>query len=149
MESVMPRGKEASGEARQRDTRAAPAAPQKAAHEKPAAHDKQAGHDKQEDRSGQSSHRLAATATTDHDEIRRWVEERGGRPSVVKGSRDREGGGILRIDFAEPDESLEEISWEEFFKIFEDRKLAFLHQDRTADGHLSRFFKFVRRDEEH
>jgi hypothetical protein len=91
----------------------------------------------------------SARRTTDHDHIRAWVEERGGRPSVVKRSHNtEEGGGILRIDFAEPEASLEEVDWEEFFATFEDRKLAFLHQDRTADGQLSRFFKFVRRDQE-
>lgn len=92
---------------------------------------------------------VAASRTTDHDKIRAWVEERNGHASVVKRSHDTaEGGGILRIDFDKPEESLEEVPWDEFFEIFEDRKLAFLHQDRTADGNLSRFFKFVRRDEE-
>jgi hypothetical protein len=90
----------------------------------------------------------AAELTTDHDKIRAWAEARNGRPSVVKGSRDTEGGGILRIDFDDPEESLEPISWDEFFDIFDDRKLAFLYQERTADGKLSRFFKFVRRDED-
>jgi len=90
----------------------------------------------------------AAERTTDHDTIRAWMEERNGRPSVVKRSHDTaEGGGILHIDFNEPEESLEEVSWDEFFETFDDRELAFLYQDRTADGKLSRFFKFVRRDE--
>ncbi|HYZ34610.1 MAG TPA: hypothetical protein VE684_20290 [Crenalkalicoccus sp.] len=88
-----------------------------------------------------------ARTTTNHDEIRRWIEERGGRPAKVKGTEDDTGEGILRVDFNEPDEKLEPISWEEFFRTFEDRKLAFLHQDRTADGKVSRFFKFVRRED--
>ena len=83
-----------------------------------------------------------AKTTTDHDEIRRWVEERGGTPARVRGT---EPGGILRIDFGEPEESLEEISWDTFFEIFEDRGLAFLHQDE-ADGSESRFNKLVERD---
>ena len=83
-----------------------------------------------------------AKATTDHDEIRRWVEERGGTPARVQGT---EPGGILRIDFGEPEESLEEISWDTFFDIFEDRRLAFLHQDEQ-DGSQSRFNKLVDRD---
>jgi hypothetical protein len=87
-----------------------------------------------------------ASTTTDHKTIRRWAEERGGRPARVKGTDDRSGEGILRFDFAEPEEKLESISWEEFFETFEDRKLALLHQDKTADGKTSRFFKFVRRD---
>lgn len=80
--------------------------------------------------------------TTDHDEIRTWVEERKGRPSKVETSGD---GGILRIDFAEPDDKLEEIEWEEFFEIFEENKLAFLYQEETSDHKTSRFNKFVSR----
>ena len=84
-----------------------------------------------------------AKTTTDHDEIRRWIEQRGGTPARVRGT---EPGGILRIDFGEPEESLEEISWDTFFQIFEDRGLAFLHQDE-ADGSESRFNKLVERDQ--
>jgi hypothetical protein len=85
-----------------------------------------------------------STTTTDHDAIRAWAEARGGRPARVEDTGAN--GGILRIDFREPDEGLEEIDWDTFFEIFEDRKLAFLHQDRTADGGTSRFNKFVSRD---
>ena len=53
---------------------------------------------------------------------------------------------VLRIDFGEPEESLEEISWDEFFKIFDENNLAFLYQDKTSDGKPSRFNKFVERD---
>jgi len=88
----------------------------------------------------------AGETTTDHDKIRKWIEQRGGTPSVVKGTEDNEGEGILRIDFAERDGKLEEIPWDEFFETFEDRDLAFLYQDKTADGKESRFFKFVRRE---
>lgn len=83
-----------------------------------------------------------ATSTTDHDRIRRWVEERDGRPAKVRTSA---AGGVLRIDFGEPEDELEEISWEEFFDIFEDNDLAFLHQDKTSKGATSRFNKFVER----
>ena len=48
--------------------------------------------------------------------------------------------------FQEPDDKLEDISWDDFFKTFDDRKLAFLHQDKTKDGSTSRFFKFVHRE---
>jgi hypothetical protein len=84
-----------------------------------------------------------AVTTTNHDEIRKWVEQRQGRPSKIstKGRR----GGVLRIDFGEPEEDFEEIGWDEFFKIFDENHLAFLHQDKTADGKTSRFNKFVER----
>lgn len=83
--------------------------------------------------------------TTDHKEIRRWIEARGGRPSVVKETESRDGEGLLRVEFRHP-EKLEDVDWDTFFKTFEDRKLAFLHQDKTASGEESRFFKFVRRE---
>jgi hypothetical protein len=85
----------------------------------------------------------SSETTTDHDEIRKWAESRDGRPAVV---RTRGDGGILRIDFGEPEEDFEEISWDEFFKIFDENKLAFLHQDKTQDGKTSRFNKFVNRE---
>jgi hypothetical protein len=41
---------------------------------------------------------------------------------------------------------LEEIDWDEFFRIFDENRLAFLHQDETRDsGGTSRFNKFVER----
>ncbi|MEY8840725.1 hypothetical protein AB9K41_17015 [Cribrihabitans sp. XS_ASV171] len=85
-----------------------------------------------------------ATSTTNHEVIRAWVEARNGHPSRVSGSGE---GGILRIDFDPRDESLEPVGWDEFFAIFEDRRLAFLHQDMTEDGQISRFNKFVDREE--
>jgi glutathione synthase/RimK-type ligase-like ATP-grasp enzyme len=87
-----------------------------------------------------------ASTTTDHKVIRHWIEQRKGRPTVVKGTEGGDGEGILRVDFREPDDKLEQIPWDEFFETFEDRKLAFLHQDKTADGKTSRFFKFVHRE---
>ena len=87
----------------------------------------------------------SSATTTDHDVIRKWAESRGGRPAVVKGTEGEDGEGILRIEFRHGDK-LEDIAWDEFFETFEDRKLAFLHQDKTADGSESRFFKFVKRE---
>jgi hypothetical protein len=86
-----------------------------------------------------------AIATTDHETIRRWVEDRNGHPACVKGTQGPRGG-LLRIDFGPPEESLGRIGWEEFFDTFDDNNLAFLYQDRTASGRKSRFAKFVDRD---
>lgn len=87
-----------------------------------------------------------AKTTTDHEAIRRWAEERGGFPASVEATQSPGDPGILRIDFDAPEESLDRIGWEDFFKKFEESRLAFLHQDRTNDGSVSRFFKFVHRD---
>lgn len=89
-----------------------------------------------------------AKTTTDHDEIRKWAEKRGGRPATVAATHQGDDAGILRIEFDEgrEGEGLEQIDWNEFFEKFEESRLAFLHQDETKDGTTSRFFKFVRRD---
>lgn len=88
----------------------------------------------------------SSSTTVDHDEIRQWAEERGGRPSVVRTGRSK--GGVLRLDFQEKEENFDEVSWDEFFEVFEQSQLAFLKQDQTADGEQSRFNKFVKREGE-
>jgi hypothetical protein len=88
-----------------------------------------------------------AKQTTDHDKIRRWVEQRDGHPASVAGTaRKGEDAGLLRVDFDPPDEKLERISWDEFFEKFDEEGLVFLHQDKTAEGKVSRFHKFVARE---
>lgn len=89
----------------------------------------------------------SATATTNHDEIRKWVEKRGGHPAIVTDTEDNgRQGGILRIDFVEPggndDPGLRQIEWDEFFKIFDENDLAFLRQEEGE----SRFNKFVSKE---
>lgn len=85
-----------------------------------------------------------AHTTTDHDVIRKWAEERGGKPATVKATEEDGEPGILRIDFDPPDEGLDRISWDEFFEKFDETGIAFLYQERTKDGKPSRFHKFVR-----
>lgn len=83
--------------------------------------------------------------TTDHNAIKKWAEERDGHPATVRATEEDGHAGILRIDFGPPEDRLEAIDWDEFFRKFDESGLAFLHQDRTKDGKLSRFHKFVRR----
>jgi hypothetical protein len=87
--------------------------------------------------------------TTEHAEIRRWVEERQGHPATVRrpGQKPDEVG-ILRIDFPKygGKGSLQHISWEQFFRKFEDKNLAFVYEERTSSGQLSHFSKFISRD---
>src|SRR5262249_48962284 len=88
-----------------------------------------------------------AKSTTDHRKIRQWVEERGGRPAAVKGTGKGDDPGVLRIDFPgyTGEESLVEISWEQFFEKFERERLAFLYQEEAKSGDESRFSKFTDR----
>jgi hypothetical protein len=83
--------------------------------------------------------------TQDHEEIRRWAEERGGKPSHVKSTGSAEDVGILRIDFPgySGEGSLEEISWEDWFDKFDEGNLALLYEETTSEGQKSNFNKIV------
>lgn len=86
--------------------------------------------------------------TTDHDEIRRWVEERGGTPAEVA-STAREGEpGILRIDFPgySGEGKLQGLDWDTWFQKFDRSGLAFVFQETTAGGERSNFNKLVSRE---
>jgi hypothetical protein len=85
--------------------------------------------------------------TTDHDEIRQWVEQHDGKPASVRGTETGDSAGVLRIDFpgGADDESLEHISWDKWFAKFDDADLAFLYQEQKAGGADSTFFKLVSR----
>lgn len=89
-----------------------------------------------------------AKTTTNHKQIKDWVEERGARPARVKGTAENGTSGVLLIDYPgySGTKTLETISWEEFFQGFEDNKLAFLYQDETKAGEESRFSKLINRD---
>src|SRR4051812_39125558 len=84
--------------------------------------------------------------TINHEEIRRWVEERGGRPACVKGT-ERGDSCLLRIDYPgfSGEDTLEPMDWDEFFDTFDENNLAFLYQE-SKNGKPSRFSKFVSRD---
>lgn len=96
--------------------------------------------------SGRGATRSSSSSKTtiDHDEIREWVEARGGQPATVEGTeRGSEAAGLLRIDFPgySGENTLAPLEWEEFFEKFEEAKLAFLYD--TNKG--SKFNKFVAR----
>jgi hypothetical protein len=87
-----------------------------------------------------------STTTTDHDQIRRWVEARQGTPAAVAATEADDDSGILRVRFSEESaDELETIGWDEFFDKFDEAELAFLYQEQTADGGTSRFHKFIKR----
>jgi hypothetical protein len=86
--------------------------------------------------------------TTDHDEIRKWAEARGAKPACVRGTGGKGDIGLLRLDFPgySGADSLEHITWDEFFEKFDENGLALVYQEKTADGERSNFNKLVRQD---
>lgn len=92
--------------------------------------------DEHEDRPGQS------LATRSHDVIQSWAEERGAVPATTPGSWHDGRPGVLRFDFeGYGGRRLEEISWDEWFSSFDQRKLVFLFQEHKRDGAQSNFFR--------
>ena len=85
--------------------------------------------------------------TTNHDEIKRWAEARGAKPACVRGTGNKGDIGMIRLDFPgySGAESLEAISWDEWFEKFDENDLALLYQEETADGKKSNFNKLVSR----
>ena len=85
--------------------------------------------------------RAQSKVTTDRDEIRQWAEERGAEPACVRGTGGEGDIGVLRLEFrgapGARDESLQAISWDDWFSKFEERSLALLFQDQTARGDTS------------
>lgn len=86
---------------------------------------------------------MAFLVTNDHIEIRRWIEENGGRPAVIRGSEETLTS--LSIKFGDNPE-LEDISWDEFFDAFETGGLSFRYSDKVAKGNEDLGFNFLARD---
>ena len=87
-----------------------------------------------------------STATTDHEEIRQWAEERGATPARGTGGKGE--AGMIRLDFPgyTGEESLEPIEWDQWFEKFDEQGLALLYQETTAGGDRSNFNKLVSRE---
>lgn len=92
--------------------------------------------------------RHTSQTTTDHEEIKRWAEERGAKPAHVRDTGSSNDVGMIRLDFPgySGEDSLEEISWEQWFDKFDRSGLALVYQEETAEGDRSNFNKLVGRD---
>jgi hypothetical protein len=85
-------------------------------------------------------------ATVSHDVIQHWAEARDATPATVEGTEHGDHLGVLRFNFpgydSTKDSKLKEVSWDEWFKTFDDRHLVMLFQDKMKDGKQSNFFRF-------
>jgi ferritin-like metal-binding protein YciE len=100
-------------------------------------------------RSGsRSSSSAGSRALTDHEEIRSWAEERGAQPACVKGTGGKTDTGMIRLDFPgySGEESLQPVSWDDWFEKFDESNLSLLVQDKTSGGQKSNFNKLVSRE---
>jgi hypothetical protein len=83
--------------------------------------------------------------TTDHDEIRRWTEDRGEHPALVQ--KLVRTGPALRLIFQgySTGEPMEPIHWDAFFGKFDEYQLALRYQEATLGGGQSHFHNLVNR----
>lgn len=83
----------------------------------------------------------SSDVTQDHEKIKSWITQHGGKPAVVEGTEDNgSGAGLLRVKFDDKQDDLVELDWQEFFSTFDQKGLSFLYQSEPKD---SRFFKFI------
>lgn len=92
--------------------------------------------------------------TVSHVVIRAWAESHGGKPALIVDPNrfDRTTG--LRIDFpGKQDEALlshahhnKDVSWDDFFKVFEEQQLAFDYLEKPGETDLSDAYRFIKRE---
>ncbi|MFJ8580436.1 hypothetical protein [Micromonospora sp. NPDC093277] len=81
--------------------------------------------------------------TANHDVIRRWARARGAKPATIAGT-EREGRpGVLTFNIPGWRESsrIREITWEDWFRTFDLRRLNLIYQEQLRDGRQSNFFR--------
>lgn len=95
--------------------------------------------------------------TTDHDEIKAWAERHGGNPQLIDYPEAKADTPGIRINFPGTLDDIllsdshppKDISWEEFFKIFENEKLSFEYDKETDSQEaavLVNAYRFVDRN---
>jgi hypothetical protein len=87
-------------------------------------------------------------ATTHHDVIREWAQARDAVPATVEGTEHDDHLGVLRFDFGGDNDRLRRVSWQEWFRTFDDRRLNFIYQENRSDGAQSNFFRLESPDRE-
>jgi len=96
------------------------------------------------------SHHGESLATKNHEVIRRWAEERGAVPVTVPGTEHNGRPGVLRFDFpGYGGGELQHISWDDWFRTFDERNLTFVYQETLKEGRQSNFFHLDNPSREH
>ncbi|MFD6692820.1 hypothetical protein [Micromonospora aurantiaca (nom. illeg.)] len=81
--------------------------------------------------------------TRNHEVIQRWARARGAKPATIAGT-EREGRpGVLTFNIPGYRESsrIREITWNDWFRTFDLRRLNLIYQEQMRDGRQSNFFR--------
>lgn len=78
---------------------------------------------------------MASVTTRDHRLVQEWARQHGACPAVVSRT-----GGMLRFEFDPASAgALREVDWEDFFRVFDDKGLELVYDDKPG----SRFHKLA------
>lgn len=88
--------------------------------------------------------------TTNHEVIQRWARARKAKPATIAGTERDGRAGVLTFDLPGYRESrrLRQITWEEWFRTFDERRLNLIYQEQLRDGRPSNFFRTESPDRE-
>ncbi len=92
--------------------------------------------------------------TTSHTVIRGWTDSHGGKPALIVDPNQLDQKVGLRLDFpGRADEALlsrahhnQDVTWDEFFKHFEEQALAFEYLEEPGETALPDAYRFLKRE---
>lgn len=86
-------------------------------------------------------------STISHDDITQWVDTYKGRPEIINDPTAKGDKTGIRINFSKemeeeymPENETHEVSWQEFFRIFDDQSLALLYDPDSTS------YRFIKRE---
>jgi hypothetical protein len=81
--------------------------------------------------------------TTNHEVIQRWARDRQAKPATIEGTERDGRPGVLTFNFPGWREGgkLKTVTWEDWFRTFDDRRVNFIYQEQKSDGRQSNFFR--------
>ncbi|TDB72224.1 hypothetical protein [Micromonospora sp. KC721] len=88
--------------------------------------------------------------TTNHEVIQNWARARGARPATIAGTERNGRPGVLTFEIPGYRESsrVQVITWDDWFRTFDERKLNLIYQEELRDGRQSNFFRTESPDRE-
>ncbi|MFI9525275.1 hypothetical protein ACIG49_00170 [Micromonospora rosaria] len=75
--------------------------------------------------------------------IQRWARARNAKPATIAGTERDGRPGVLTFNFPGYRESsrVREITWDDWFRTFDGRRLNLIFQEQMRDGRQSNFFR--------
>ncbi|MFI7212565.1 hypothetical protein ACIBP4_17185 [Micromonospora maritima] len=81
--------------------------------------------------------------TRNHEVIQRWARARGAKPATIAGTERGDRPGVLTFNIPGYRESsrIREVTWDDWFRTFDSRRLNLIYQEQMRDGRQSNFFR--------